>query len=83
MRLDRMADLYEQQVLNKTSQSLGFEEQLELLIDRVSARSKLNNVNRFIRQETFSDFDASIEKLNIIQISTTKKLDSLCQCYSC
>lgn len=37
MRLDRMADLYEQQVLNKTSQSLGFEEQLELLIDRVSA----------------------------------------------
>lgn len=61
MRLNGMADLYEQQAMDKSSQSLGFEERFELLVDAESARRKSNKLERLIQQATFSDSDASIE----------------------
>ena len=61
MRLNGMADLYEQQSTDKTIQSLGFEERFELLVDSESSRRKSNKLERLIRQATFSDSNASIE----------------------
>lgn len=61
MRLGGMADLYEQQAMDETSQSLGFEERFELLVDAESARRKSNKLERLIQQATFSDSSASIE----------------------
>ena len=61
MRLSGMADLYEQQTMDETTQSLGFEERFELLVDAESARRKSNKLDRLIQQATFSDSNASIE----------------------
>ncbi|MHC5268489.1 IS21-like element helper ATPase IstB [Enterococcus sp. LJL98] len=61
MRLIGMSDLYEQQGMDKTSDSLGFEERFELLVDAEFARRKSNKLERFIQQATFSDSNASIE----------------------
>src|SRR5690625_7676014 len=61
MRLNGMADLYEQQSTDKTIQSLGFEERFELLVDSESSRRKSNKLERLIQQATFSDSNASIE----------------------
>lgn len=42
MHLSGIADLYEQQIMDETTQSLGFEERFELLVDAESARRKSN-----------------------------------------
>jgi len=61
MRLNGMADLYEQQSTDSSIQSLDFEERLELLVDSEFSRRKSNKLARLINQATFSDPDASIE----------------------
>jgi len=61
MRLSGMADLYEQQSADESSQSLGFEERFELLVDSEFSRRKSNKLDRLIKQATFSDSNASIE----------------------
>ena len=63
MRLSGMADLYEQQSTDKSSQSLGFEERFELLVDSEFSRRKSNKLDRLIKQATFSDSNASIEEI--------------------
>ncbi len=54
MRLSGMADLYEQQAMDETSQSLGFEERFELLVDAESARRKSNKLERLILKRLHS-----------------------------
>lgn len=61
MRLSGMADLYEEQSLDTSYQSLSFEERFSLLVDSEYARRQSNKLVRLIKQANFSEPSAAIE----------------------
>ena len=73
MKLSGMAEAYKEQSLNKDYQSMSFEDRLSLLVDLEYSRRKSNNLNRLIKNATFSNSKACIEDIEYFDDRKLKK----------
>lgn len=63
MKMGAMADLYQQQCLNKDYQDMDFDDRFNLLVDHEYDRRKSNRLERLIKQATFDEPTAAIEDI--------------------
>ena len=73
MKLTGMAEAYLEQSQNKEYKSISFEDRFSLLVDLEYSRRKSNNLNRLIKNATFSDSKACIEDIEYFEDRNLKK----------
>ena len=73
MKLSGMAEAYKEQSQNKEYKSMSFEDRFSLLVDLEYSRRKSNNLNRLIKNATFSDSKACIEDIEYFDDRKLKK----------
>ncbi|PLR75294.1 AAA family ATPase [Bacillus sp. V3-13] len=72
MKMSGMAELYQQQEINKEYSKMDFDDRFNLLVDHEYDRRKSNKLERLIKQATFNDSTAAIED---IEYHPDRKLD--------
>lgn len=72
MKMGGMAELYQQQEINKEYNKMDFDDRFNLLVDHEYDRRKTNKLERLIKQATFNDPTAAVED---IEYHPDRKLD--------
>lgn len=63
MRLNGIAELYEEQANNPDYEDMSFDERFKLMVDNEYSRRQSNKLKRLINQANFSDPTASVEDI--------------------
>lgn len=63
MKLNGMAEAYEEQVAKRDFQKMDFDERFSLLVDLEYSRRKSNKLQRLIKAASFLDSNACIEDI--------------------
>lgn len=74
MRLNSMAEIYRTQLMDKSFDTLSFEERFGLMVDVEWSRRKNNTLNRLIKKATLKYSNACIEDL---EYHSDRKLDPI------
>ena len=72
MKMSGMAELYQQQEINREYSTMDFNDRFNLLVDHEYDRRKSNKLERLIKQATFNDATAAVED---IEYRPDRKLD--------